>query len=199
MMGELDTKQLEYVQKILGGIDQMSELVEALLDIGRLESGVDLVPSRMRIEEVLASVAEEYRQPAQENGIELVIKISEDLPVVEGDVSLIRQAVTNYVSNAIKYSPNSGLVSIGARVDGSELVIFVKDRGPGLSDQDQIRVFEKFYRIENGKANKVRGTGLGLSLAKSIAERHGGQAWCESKLGIGSTFFLSLPLIQEEE
>ena len=106
----LDPRQHEYVGKILGGIEQMSELINDLLDLGRLEAGVDLVRSRFRLRELLESVVEEHQQPARSNGLELTISVPSRLPLAYGDSSLIRQAVANLVNNAIKYAPDSGQV-----------------------------------------------------------------------------------------
>jgi PAS domain S-box-containing protein len=193
----LDPRQHEYVRKILGGIEQMSELINDLLDLGRLEAGVDLVRSRFRLQELLESVVEELQQPARSNGLELTISVPNRLPLAYGDTSLIRQAVANLVNNAIKYAPDSGQVVLGAAVDGSTMVISVKDSGPGISKEDRLRLFEKFYRVHTQDAANVKGTGLGLALVKSIAFRHGGRTWCESKVGSGSTFYIALPLDDE--
>jgi signal transduction histidine kinase len=176
------------------GIEQMAGLVDGLLDLGRLEAGIGLVQSRLRISEILISVFEEYRQPATGNGIELVMSVDHQLPTVWADASLIRLAVANYVNNAVKYAPNSGEVVLRAEVSGKQILISVQDHGPGISDKDQLRLFEKFFRVEQYGKEQIKGSGLGLSLVKSIAERHNGQAWCESRLGQGSTFYLALPI-----
>ncbi|MCI0396396.1 MAG: ATP-binding protein, partial [Chloroflexi bacterium] len=194
MIGELNPKQQEYVDKILNGIEQMSGLVNDLLDLGRLEAGVDLVMSRFRVEELLNSVADEHRQPAQSKGIDLVVEAARNLPPINADMSLIRQAVTNFVSNTLKYAPDSGEVVLGAVLENNDLVISVQDHGPGIPKKDQLRLFEKFYRVQQRGTAGVKGSGLGLALVKSIAERHGGRTWCESDVGQGSTFFISLPL-----
>jgi PAS domain S-box-containing protein len=194
MVGDLHPKQLEYVDKITGGIEQMSVLVDDLLDLGRLEAGAELVFETFRVEKVLANVAEDYKQPAITRGNDIVLQVNDTIPPVRGDRSLIRQAVANLVDNAIKYVPNGGQIIIGATVAGLETVIWVEDKGPGISKKDQIRLFEKFYRINSDGADRIKGTGLGLALVRSITERHGGRAWCESEPGKGSKFFISLPL-----
>ncbi len=197
MLGDLQPAQREYVEKIMIGITQMSSLIDNLLDLGRLEAGIDLVTSRFRIEEVLASVADEYRQPALAAGIELTVDISGKLPLVEGDTSHIRQAVANMVNNVIKYAPDSGVARLRAGRKGNHLIISVRDNGPGIAESEITQVYEKFYRVEQKSSKSIKGTGLGLALVKRIAERHGGKAWCESQLGQGSTFYISLPIARD--
>jgi signal transduction histidine kinase len=194
MVGELEPKQQEYVGKILGGIDQMTSLIDDLLGLGRLEAGVDLVLSKFRLEDILESVIEQFRQPAQARGMSLVAEIDGRLPVIEGDAALIRQAVANLTSNAIKYATESKQIIIKTSVDSSEVIVGVRDSGPGIAKKDQIRLFEKFYRVNQPGTDRVKGSGLGLALVKSIAERHGGRVWVESQPGIGSTFYIALPI-----
>jgi PAS domain S-box-containing protein len=194
MVGELTPKQQEYVEKILAGIEQMSSLVDDLLDLGRLEAGIELVLDRINVPALLAAIVSEHAQPAQQKGIILQLKLAPDLPAIAGDVSLLRQAITNLINNTLKYAPNSGVVVLEAAVEGRELVITVKDNGPGITKQDQLRLFEKFYRIQHKGKTVIKGTGLGLSIVKTIAERHGGRAWCHSEVGKGSAFAISLPL-----
>jgi signal transduction histidine kinase len=172
----------------------MTILVDDLLDLGRLEAGVDLKLGPVRVEEVLASLLDEYRQPASENGIQLVSRPGEDLFVFTADSALVRQAIANYVNNAIKYAPDSGELLMFTEQEGDEIVIGVIDNGPGISRQDQLRLFEKFYRVQEPRKPQIKGSGLGLSLVKSIAARHEGRAWCESRLGVGSAFYISLPI-----
>ncbi|MCA9942948.1 MAG: PAS domain-containing protein [Anaerolineales bacterium] len=193
MVDELSPKQHEYLDKILVGIDQMSQLVDDLLDLGRIEAGVDLAQERIEVKSLLESIAEEYWQHAHLAGIKLQVDIANDIPVITGDGSLIRQALTNLVGNGIKYAPNSGPMWLRAEQKNEELVISVQDSGPGIPKQDQLRLFEKFYRVKQRGTEKVKGSGLGLAIVRSIAERHGGRAWCYSQQGEGCTFSISLP------
>ena len=172
----------------------MSVLVEDLLDLGRLDAGIDLTLIRLRMEEIIESVVDEYRQPAAVAGLTLVSEIAGNLPPVRGDAALTRQAVANYVNNAIKYAPGSGRLVVRAVADKDEVVVGVIDRGPGVPQRDLVRLFEKFYRVERPGIDRIRGSGLGLALVKSIADRQDGRAWCESELGKGSSFFLALPV-----
>jgi len=193
MVDELSPKQHEYLEKILVGIDQMSQLVDDLLDLGRIEAGVDLAQERIEVKPLLEGIAEEYWQHAHLAGIKLQVDVADNISPIQGDGSLIRQALTNLVGNAIKYAPNSGPMWLRAEQKNSELILSVQDSGPGIPKQDQMRLFEKFYRVKQRGTEKVKGSGLGLAIVRSIAERHGGRAWCYSQQGEGCTFAISLP------
>jgi signal transduction histidine kinase len=201
MVGEVNDRQRTYIEKIEGGVQQMSRLVEDLLDLGRIEAGVELMRNVIEVQPLLAGVVEELADQATEAGIDLQILASPDLPVVMGDASLIRRAVANLVANAIKYAPNSGVVLVRAQHDGDEIIFSVHDRGPGIAPADQIRLWEKFYRVENRDQDRGKSSGLGLAIVKSIVERHGGRVWLHSQEGRGSSFYFSLPIkgLPEEE
>lgn len=194
MVGELSDKQREYIDKILSGIDQMTQLVNDLLDLGRIEGRVDLRSDPIEVQPLLTEIATEYWQHAHLSGIKLQVDVPSGLPVVKGDTALVRQAITNLINNGIKYAPNSGPMRLKAEQQNGEVVISVQDNGPGIPAQDQARLFEKFYRVKQRGTEKIKGSGLGLAIVKSIAERHGGRAWCQSQVGRGTTFYISLPL-----
>ncbi len=107
---------------------------------------------------------------------------------------LLRQAIANLVDNAIKYTPSGGTVTVGLQVLGQEVHVVVSDTGVGIAPEDQVRLFEKFYRIRRRGLEDVPGSGLGLAIVKSIVERHGGRVWVESQLNRGSTFTIALPI-----
>ena len=194
MIGEVTDKQEEYIEKILGGIDQISQLVNDLLDLGRIEAGVDLRVENIHLHNLITDISSEHWQHAYAAGINLSVDLPDDLPNIQGDKALLRQALANYITNAIKYAPDSGPMLVQAKVSGDEVVIGVKDSGPGIPPEDHPRLFEKFYRVDRNDGGKVKGSGLGLALVRSIAERHGGRVWCSSQVGEGSTFYISLPL-----
>lgn len=197
MVGELTDKQREYVDKITGGIDQMAQMVDDLLDLGRIEGGVDLEQNTFEIRPLLKDIASEYWQHAHLAGIQIQVEVDENISIVSGDLSLIRQAITNLLGNGLKYAPNSGPMILRAQQSNGEIIFSIKDNGPGISKEDQTRLFEKFYRVKARGTEKVKGSGLGLAIVKSIAERHGGRAWVQSQRGNGTTFFLSLPVRQQ--
>ncbi len=194
MMDDLTPDQRQYTDSILLSVERMIDLVENLLDLGRIEAGVDLVFEDIDVSQMLQELADEHWLFAHDSGIRLYVRTSADLPMVRGDRALLKQAVSNLLTNGFKYAPNGGEMTLAAEESGQELVISVRDRGPGVSKQDQAHLFEKFYRVKRHGAGKVKGSGLGLAIVKGIAEKHGGDAWCRSELGKGSTFYISLPL-----
>ncbi len=198
LAGELNDKQHEYVNKILGGIDQMSKMVEDLLDIARIEGGMELEREVIEIRPLLADIAAEYWQHAHLAGVQIKVDITDDVSSIVGDLSLIRQAIANLVGNGVKYAPNSGPLHLQAQQANGEVVISVKDNGPGIPKEDQPHLFEKFYRVKARGTEKVKGSGLGLAIVKTIATRHGGSAWVQSQPGKGSTFCISLPVYESE-
>jgi len=194
MVGELSGKQSEYVEKILHGIGQMSELIDDLLNLGRIEAGIDLERQPCHLGTILVEAVDGMRARAAAKGLTLRLEPTEGGAVVAGDAALLRQAVTNLVDNAIKYTPSGGVVTAGLAAHKDRCVIRVSDTGVGIGLDDQVRLFEKFYRVKRRDTADIPGTGLGLAIVKSIVERHGGKVWVESELNIGSTFYASLPL-----
>lgn len=195
MAGELNDQQGKYVEKILSGIDQMATLVNNLLDLGRIEAGVELVFEPLSVTDLLEELAEEYWQHAHIQGIKIkVIEPATPIPPIHGDKALLRQAITNLITNGFKYAPKSGEMILKAEQRHGEVVISVKDNGPGIAEKDQMRLFEKFFRIKRRGTEKIKGSGLGLAIVRSVAERHNGRVWVQSELDRGSTFFIAIPL-----
>jgi PAS domain S-box-containing protein len=194
MVGELGEKQRDYVEKILRGVGQMSGLIDDLLDLGRIEAGVGLERKPCHLGAVLVEAVDGMRARAIAKGLTLRLEPAEGVAVISGDVALLRQAAANLVDNAIKYTPSGGVVTVGLAVRDEQVVIRVADTGIGIDPDDQVRLFEKFFRIRRRDTADIPGTGLGLAIVKSIIERHGGRVWVESELNRGSTFYVSLPL-----
>ena len=193
MVGDLTEKQREYNDKILSGIDQMATLVDDLLDLGRIEAGLTQQFEDLDVAELVNEAAEAYWQHAHLSGMKIEVDLAADLPHINGDRALLRQALANYLGNSFKYAAHSGALALRARYENGEVVISVQDNGPGIAKQDQMRLFEKFYRVRQRGTEHVKGSGLGLAIVKSIAEKHGGRVWCQSQLGKGSAFYLALP------
>jgi PAS domain S-box-containing protein len=198
MVGSLTEKQSEYVDKILQGVGQMSELIDDLLDLGRVEAGVGMERKPCHLGAILIEAVDGMRARAITKGLAVRLEPPEGTAVVSGDAALLRQMVANLVDNAIKYTPSDGVVTVSLSVHDSQASIRVTDTGIGIAPDDQVRLFEKFYRIKRRDTADIPGTGLGLAIVKSIVERHGGRVWVESELDKGSTFHVLLPLAEPE-
>ena len=197
MTGELNEQHKNYSRMIVQGVDNMAKLVNNLLDLGRIDFGVGLQVEQVPILDIVERVTSSLQLLATQKKISLGVEIPHDLPhAVEADQALLHQAVYNLVENALKYTPEGGVVTIHLECTPATLTFAIEDSGIGIPKSDLPRLFEKFYRGTNREALAQRGTGLGLAIVKSIAERHGGKVWVESELGKGSTFFLLIPLVQ---
>ncbi|MGD8632918.1 MAG: ATP-binding protein, partial [Anaerolineales bacterium] len=198
MVGAMNEQQKEFVSKILTSADQMGELIENLLDLGRLEAGIRLDLEAVPIGDVIQSVLDAYRPQAVNKQIDLEVELSEAMEPLEVDTALIRQAIANLVDNALKYTAAKGEVSIKAFQRNERQIVQVRDSGVGIAPTDQARLFEKFYRARGRATLNVKGSGLGLAIVKSIMQLHGGKVTVESKLGEGSVFTLEFPIHPEE-
>ncbi len=197
MVGELNEQQRGYVRKIISGVENMSRLVNNLLDLGRIEIGVGLQLENVPVLDIVERVTGALKLQAEQKEIRLDIELARDLPArVEADQALLHQAVFNLVENAIKYTPSGGRVVLRLHRQEEFLVFEVQDNGIGIAPEDLPHLFEKFFRGRQREARTQHGTGLGLAIVRSIAERHGGRVWVESKLGEGSTFYLQIPITQ---
>jgi two-component system sensor histidine kinase VicK len=119
--------------------------------------------------------------------------LAADVFTVKGDGERLRQVVNNLLSNAVKYSPNSGVITLACTLQNGEVIVTVRDEGPGIPLEAQGKLFQRFYRVDGSSTRQVGGTGLGLAIAKAIVEQHGGKIWVESRVGEGSTFGFAVP------
>lgn len=196
MVGDLNEQQRSYLEKIMGGIGDMSHLVNNLLDLRRIEDRAGLQLEKRPVDEVVEQVVRAQQLQANQKQIQLEIAIpGGTLPEIEADQALLRQAMLNLVENAIKYTNAGGKVVVGLDLEPNHVTYFVQDTGVGISPADQQRLFETFYRPTRPVPGVERGSGLGLAIVKSIVERHGGKVKVQSQLGKGSTFSLILPLL----
>ncbi|HNO93032.1 MAG TPA: ATP-binding protein, partial [Anaerolineales bacterium] len=199
-VGELNEQQQGYVKKIVTGVENMSRLVNNLLDLGRIEFGVGLQVENVSVLDIIERVTGALQLQALQKSIQLNVELPKDMPhAVEADQALLHQAVYNLVENAIKYTPPSGRVTIRTVSQPEQLVFAIDDSGIGIPAEDVPHLFEKFYRGKQREARSQPGSGLGLAIVLSIAESHRGRVWVESTVGKGSTFYLQIPLVQPKE
>jgi two-component system phosphate regulon sensor histidine kinase PhoR len=201
MFGELlqsgrvdnDAKRAEYLRIIVSESERLAALIENVLDFAKVERGKAAYQfAEGRVPDVVARAAEACHARAEREGVELELELDEDVPVIAIDERALEIAVINLVDNAVKYAPEGKLVRVTVTADAGHVQVRVTDRGPGISDEEKRRIFERFVRGKNTNKQRVRGSGIGLALVKHIAEAHGGSAWVEDAEGGGSSFVLTL-------
>ncbi len=197
-MGPLDQKQLEFVERIQAAAGHMQELVQNLLDLAKMDMGVEFKTENVDLNAVVAEIADEFQLQAEAKGQTLCLKKAKGQPEVQGDALQLRQALRNLVGNAIKYTPASGSVDLSVKAEETSVLIRVKDTGHGIPVDDLPFIFDRFYRVRNEAVKDIEGNGLGLAIVKSIIEKHGGQISIESEPGKGSCFSFNLPLVPIE-
>ena len=199
LVGDLTEKQTDYVDKIVVGVENMSNLVDNLLDLGRIEAGFDLKLEMVKIEDIIDMVFEALEDRCRKKKIQFQKNIGGLVSAkIEVDQALLLQALLNLVDNAIKYTPEGGDVWVRVKPWRNRVLFEVEDTGIGISSSDLPHVFDKFYRSADRRAKKEQGTGLGLAIVKSIVERHGGKIIVESKIGKGSLFSFRIPTRQSQ-
>lgn len=186
-----------YIQDAHGASERLITLVNDLLDISRLERGrLDVHPHPTDLAALTGKVLEEIQPLAQDKGHRVSVSAPADLPSVLADPQLLRQAILNLASNAIKYTRPGGAIAIRMTREPASVLWAIQDSGIGIPKEAQRRLFEKFYRADNVYTIETEGTGLGLYLVQLIVERFGGRVWCESEEGQGATFLFTLPLAE---
>ncbi|MDI6871079.1 MAG: ATP-binding protein [Bacillota bacterium] len=179
---------------------RLARLVDDLLDLSRLESGLlALRSSPVDLGALIQRTLAFYEPAAQAKRVTLEAAVPPDLPPVPGDEDLLEQVLRNLVDNAVKYTPEGGRVEVAAEQVSypdrrREVVVRVADTGPGIPPEHLPRLFERFYRVDRARSRQLGGTGLGLAIVKHIVERHGGRVWLESAPGAGARFSVALPL-----
>jgi len=193
--GKLKKDQRKYLQEVYSGSIRMRDLVNALLNVSRLEMGTFMVePQSIKIEEVANSLIKEMHPTVLEKKIK-ISKSFKDLPKeFLADLNLFRIILQNILSNAIKYTPKGGSVSFDAEKKNQDILITVSDNGYGIPKNQQKNIFTKFFRADNARIKDPNGTGLGLYIVKSVLDHSGGKIWFESEEDKGTKFFVSLPL-----
>ncbi len=190
----LDAEGQNFIREIHTAISRMKSLIGSVLDINRIEMGIEseLVP--VNIAEVLNCSAGTLQGLARDREVSLSFDVSEKLPLVTGAPIRLGQVFMNVVGNAIKFTPSGGNVSISGSREGERVIIRVSDAGPGIPEDLIPKLFQKFAKLGQKETRKEEGHGLGLAIVKSIVDAHKGDLWVESKPGLGSTFAFSLPL-----
>ena len=193
--GELKPSQVRNLEIVLHNGELLLDMISGILDMARIRSGkIVLSPQEVDLGDLVRECLALSIPPGSNGKVQLVNEVAGDLPLVLCDRGLIRQVLLNLITNAVKFT-ESGTISLSANVNGPELLVRVTDTGFGIPAENLGRLFEEFTQFHS---EKKQGTGLGLAIAKKIVEIHGGRIWVDSRLGAGSTFSFTLPMIQRE-
>jgi signal transduction histidine kinase len=204
MTGELKDQQRHFLETVASNLHRMNRQIQDLTDISRIETGRLLVTlETTALSSVVSETLRSIQGLADQKGIRLHLELPPDLPSVNADKERLVQVLTNLLSNACKYSPPDTDVTVRfwseqrwlqrRKRELDVVVCAVQDNGHGISEEDQKKLFTKFFRAEDPQIRQAPGTGLGLSITKGIIELHDGEIWVESELGKGTTFFFAVP------
>ena len=194
--GEINETQRGFLSIVQSNTDRLVGLINDLLDISRIEAGgLQLNITTLPLDQVIREVAVSLHNQIEEKELSLELALPQEPIQVRGDRARITQVLTNLLSNAYKFTPEGGKISVSAKVTDSQVQVDVTDTGTGISAQNQKKLFTKFFRVDSSTTQEVGGSGLGLTITKSIVEMHGGKIWVKSEIGKGSTFSFTLPAV----
>ncbi|HEX5435958.1 MAG TPA: ATP-binding protein [Gemmatimonadaceae bacterium] len=203
ILGELAPAQLDGVRRVRRSIRAALDLIGNVLELARAEAGqLEIHPQPMDLREIAEEIAEEFRPQAESEGLRLTIDLARELPIMESDPARTRQILANLVSNAVKYTPPGGHVTVTADVgmtdhpsrDPGWVAVHVADTGPGIPDAKHALLFQEFTRFDPSAAH---GSGIGLAISQHMARAMGGEICMTSQVGAGSTFTLRLPVVRK--
>jgi two-component system NtrC family sensor kinase len=196
-VGPLTEQQQEFMRRIQGSVQSITSLVNELLDLGRLEAGFDSRRESVQIESILDYSLGLFEPIVKGKNLQLEQNVASGLPALRANPIRIRQMIDNLLGNAVKYTPPGGRITVNAQTQDRQLIFEVKDSGPGIPRDEQVRIFEKFYRGSNVSGTK--GSGLGLAIVKSIVDSYHGRVWVESNVNEGASFIVVLPAFEPKD
>ncbi len=198
--GELSGEQRNYLRGMQGEVRGMAELVDALLNISRIELGtlvINLEPAN--IIGVVEAVLNSFTSQIKNKELEINKEYGKNIPIINMDRNIMRIIIRNIFSNSIKYTPRGGKINCLIKRQEKEIIIKISDNGCGIPRDQQNKIFKKLFRADNAVKITNKGVGLGLYIVKSMLERCGGRVWFESEENKGATFYIAVPLERPEE
>jgi len=194
--GPVTDLQRDFIRRIQVSVHNITHLVDDLLDLGRVESGLDVRKESVHLEQIVHYSAEGMKKRLADKNQRLQINFPADFPAVHAIPVQMRQMVDHLLDNSVKYTVPNGAIVVSGRMEQNQIILQFTDTGIGIPAMDLPYIFDKFYRASNA-AMEVSGTGLGLAIVKSIVENHGGRIWVESMVGKGSVFTVVLPVSEQ--
>ena len=198
-LAQTEAERMEYLGSILEEIYRLRRLVLELLDLAQLESGqLSMARDPLSLTGLTRKVYHKLEPLARDARLHFSLALPGEEILVLGDRDRLEQVLINLLSNAFRFTPEGGRISLEVEVDEGHARVKVVDTGPGIPQEDLPFVWERFYKVEKSRARESGGTGLGLSIVKNIVEAHGGTVAVQSKLGAGSTFSFTIPLYRRQ-
>lgn len=194
--GELNAEQSKFLGRIDQTVKKLYDLSESLVDLAWIEAGMALEHKPVALARLIHEAVETLEDEARQRGITIVLSTQDPIPTVIGDPRRIRQAISYLLENAVRYSLPDSNVAIHAWQDGPVVYCSVGDQGIGISETDQEHMWDRMWRSADERVRQIHGGGIGLTFARAIVHRHGGQIWADSELGFGTTVTFMLPLAE---
>lgn len=195
---KFDSTGVNFMEMVRKSIGNMRQLIDDLLDMAKIESGIQLNLQPINVKGLIGECIDLLQPSILNKHMQVTMPMPDDLPPVLADRARLQQILINLISNAVKYTPPEGKIKILAEKRDLTLRVAVQDNGLGISPEDQAHIFDRFYRVRRPETDSIEGTGLGLAIVKTLVEAHNGRIGLESRLGEGSTFYITLPLAPVE-
>ena len=197
-VGPINETQAEFISRIQASVHNITNLVDDLLNLGRIEAGFDTRKEMVQVDQIIQQALDESAGRAEDKKQKLVVDLPDHLSPLFGNPVQLLQMIENLLDNAIKYTPDEGAIKVSGRTEGNQIILQIIDTGIGIPVVDLPYIFDKFYRASNIDLDQD-GTGLGLSIVKSIVENHQGRIWVDSVINKGTKFTVILPLEVDQD
>lgn len=194
--GDTNEQQNRFITRARQTSDKLQDMIKTLVDLAWIEAGMPLQHVPIRLDEAIQKIIRESEAIAQRKNISIAVSLQTPLPIVMGDPERLNLAIQHLIHNAILYSPEERTVAVHAWGDEHEVFCSVADQGIGIAESEQQLIFDRMYRSRDERVRALPGGGLGLTIARTIIHRHGGDIWVTSRLNEGSSFTFYLPAVQ---
>jgi len=194
-VAKMNESEIDNLNNAIAGANELNNLIEDLLHLSEISQGnFKIFPTPINYEGLVSSVVLSYQPVAKSKGLHIVYNPPlYEFPMIRGDVERIKELLSNLLSNAVKFTDH-GFIEVKVTHDQKNIITSVTDTGRGIAKEKQSLVFQKFYREKDNPLEMATGYGLGLFISAKIADAHKGKVWFESREGVGSTFYFSLPI-----
>lgn len=197
MQHQFDEIGNNFINTILRSIQSMRQLIDDVLDLAKIESGIHLQMQAVPLSEIIDDCIRSVHPLAEAKALTIETNVASALPELAGEYARMKQIFVNLIGNAVKYTPTGGRIEVRAEPLEGRVRVAIEDDGYGISPADQTHIFDRFFRVRRPETDSIEGTGLGLAIVKSLVEAHNGQIGLESVLGEGTIFYVTLPVFQK--